>query len=89
MKHLLLIFICSIAFAQNDKPDRGVFSVKLIIDEANTFEQQIESLPYFVDNKILQLFPNDKIYIEAEIENNTIVSLKTVKENLHPEKLLL
>lgn len=88
MKHLLLIFICSIAHGQNDKPDRGIFDIKLVIDENETLERQIESLPYFVDDKIIQLFPNDKIFVEAETENNTIISLKTVRENLHPEKTI-
>lgn len=46
------------------------------------------SSPYFVREKILQIYSGEKLFIEVEIEKKEIISMKVVKENINPEKTI-
>lgn len=85
---LLFVSISSICFAQNDKPQRDAFKLKLAVDEEQYYKMDIDQSPYFVHEKILQIFPGEDLLIEAEIVSDTIASMKVVKKNLNPEKTI-
>ncbi len=54
--HLTLIsflLITAICFAQNDKPNREPFVLKLAVDSVNYYQQEIQKSPYFVKDNIL------------------------------------
>ena len=86
---ILLIYFCfSLAYAQNDMSEREPLTIKMAIDGNESFEQFFEASPYFVEDNILQLYISEKVYVEAETEGNNIISLKTVKENINPEKTI-
>ena len=86
----LSIFLISIGltYAQNEKPNREPFILKLAVDSINYYQQDIRKSPYFVKDNILQIFPSEKINIEVEIDNDSIISMKTVEENMFPEKTI-
>jgi len=92
MKNPILIlltlssFLCS---SQNDKPQRSAFTLKLAVDSVQFYEQEIKASPYLVKEKVLQLYPGEKIFIEVETNKTGIVSMKTVSENKFPEKTLI
>ena len=77
-----------ISFSQNEKPNREPFTLKLEIDSINYYQQEIQKSPYFVKDNILQIFPSEKINIEVEVENDSIVSMKTVEKIEFPEKTI-
>ena len=86
----LLIFFLSISInAQNDKPERESFELKVAIDSVDYYQQEVVKSPYFVKEKILQIYPTEKIFIEAEIKSDSIHSMKVVKENLNPKKTII
>ncbi|MEM0518681.1 MULTISPECIES: hypothetical protein [Aequorivita] len=89
-KITLIIFLISIgiSFGQNEKPNREPFVLKLAVDSVNYYQQEIQKSPYFVKDNILQIFPSEKINIEVEIENDSIISMKTVEKVEFPEKTI-
>lgn len=92
MKKILLVFVFSmtsiLAFSQNDKPERSNFTLKLPVDTIQFYEQEIKKTPYFVKEKVLQIYPTEKIFIEVELNKTEIISMKTVSENINPDKTI-
>jgi len=43
---------------------------------------------YFVKDNILQIYPSEHLFIETEINNDKIISMKVVKENKNPSKTI-
>ena len=89
MKKLIIligILSFSIANAQNEKPLRDAFALKVQVNSKQFYAQQITDSPYFAEEKTLQIYADERVYIEAEVVNGKIVSLTAVKENIHPEK---
>ncbi|MEP7236832.1 MAG: hypothetical protein ABI685_03165 [Ferruginibacter sp.] len=74
--------------AQNLKPQREAFTLKLPVDGVSFYEEEIKSGPYFVHGNILQIYPSEKFFIEVELKNDSIISMKTVKENLDPKNTI-
>jgi len=84
----LLSLSFSFTYAQNEKPNREAFTLQLPVDGVRYYEQKVEKSPYFVREKILQIYPGEELLVEVEIERNEIISMKVVKENLNPEKTI-
>lgn len=90
MMILALLFSgCSISWAQTDPAYRGAYTLKLPVDSEGFYEQGIAASPYFVKDKVLQLYPGEKVFVETETNGNEIVSMKVVKDNLNPGKTLV
>ncbi len=87
---LIIAFIISfqLSYAQNLKPMREPFTLKLPVDGKQFYEDEIKSTPYFPRPTLLQIYPNEKLNIEVEIKADTIFLMQVVKENLHPEKTI-
>jgi hypothetical protein len=87
---LLIILVFSISInAQNEKPERDSFVLSMALDSINYYEQEVLKSPYFVKEKIIQIYPSEKIFIEAEVKADSIYSMIVVKENLNPEKTII
>ena len=85
---LLTMLSFQVGIAQNLNPQREAFTLKLPVDGVNYYEEEIKSGPYFVYKNILQIYPSEKINIEVELKNDTIFSMRTVKENLNPQNTI-
>jgi hypothetical protein len=82
---ILLSLTCA---AQNDKPIRAPFELKLAVDEKEFYGMDVQESPYFVKDKTLQIFSSEKINVEIEIKNDTIFSMKVVDKNINPDKTI-
>ena len=91
MKNTLII-LCFLIFAlctaQNEKVNREAFTLKLAIDTEHDYSMKVESTPYFVKERIMQIYPSEKLFIETEIKGDTIYSMKVVTKNTHPDKTI-
>lgn len=90
-KHIcILIILLNIINlnSQNEKPNREPFVLEIAIDSINFYRQNVEKSPYFVKDKLLQIYPSENIFVETEIKNDSIYSMKVVKNNLNPEKTI-
>lgn len=86
---LLLILFSSLSFSQNEKDNREPFYLNIVVDSDNNYGMDVQASPYFVKDDILQIYPTEKLFIETEVKNDTIYSMKVVKENLYPEKTIV
>ena len=86
---LLFISLCliNIIFAQ-DNNEREAFDLVLAIDEKQYFSAKIEKSQYVIMDKIIQIFPDEKVYIEADILNNDLTNLKRVDSVSNPKKTM-
>ena len=84
----VFVFITTLCTAQNDRPQREAFNLKLAIDGEQYYGMEVKKAPYFVKEKILQIYPGDKLFIETEIKKDTVFSMKIVKANKFPEKTI-
>jgi len=85
---ILISLSFTFTYAQNEKPNREAFTLQLPVDEEQYYEQEVQNSPYFVKEKVLQIYPGEKLFVEVETKKNEIISMKVVKENLKPEKTI-
>jgi hypothetical protein len=94
MKLLPLVLISFFTILQVAAQDtttvinRDAYRMKLVIDKKTTYESEIKVTPYFVQENVLQIYPGEDLYLEADLDNGKIKSVKVVKENLHPERTI-
>lgn len=84
---LNLVFV-SLSFSQNEKHNRDSFKLEIVADSINNYSMNVEASPYFIKDKMLQIYPSEKIFIEVELKKDTVYTMKVVKNNLNPEKTL-
>jgi beta-lactam-binding protein with PASTA domain len=86
---ILMAFITISAYAQNnDQPTREAFKLTLAVDDTNFYATDIKQSAYVLKDNTIQIYPGEKVYIETEVANNEVKSMKCVKLNLHPEKTI-
>jgi hypothetical protein len=85
---LLSAIICFSSYAQNDADLRNAFTLKLPVDGKQFYEQEIQQSPYFVKEKVLQIYTGEKLFIEVETLGNKITAMKVVKNNVNPTKTI-
>jgi len=86
---VILSLLSLITFSQNDNPFRKEFTLKLPVDAEQFYTQKVPKSPYFVNDKILQIYPGEKLFIEVEKTKKEITSMKVVKENINPDKTII
>ncbi|MBS7787638.1 hypothetical protein KIH23_10045 [Flavobacterium sp. CYK-55] len=84
----LSIFSLSI-YSQNDKPKRKSYKLEIAANETQQYAMDVEESPYFVKEKILQIYCNEKVFVECEIQGDSISKMKVVEKNLNPEKTII
>jgi hypothetical protein len=82
---LSLMLINSICNSQNEIKERKPFVLKLAVDNDQFYKMNVEKSNYFVKENILQIYPSEKLNIEVQISNNTISSMKVVKDIINPK----
>lgn len=85
---LILIFNLSL-YSQNDKPKRSAFNLEIAANETQQYATDIAESSYFVKEKILQIYCGEKIFVECEIQADTISKMKVVEKNINPEKTIV
>ncbi len=88
MKKILLLlnlFVISISVSQTN---RNAFTLEIAANETQQYKADVPESPYFVKEKILQIYCGEKIFVECEIANDTISSMKIVEQNVNPEKTI-
>lgn len=92
MKPILIItfVIFSLSlYAQNDMPKRKAFKLEMAADEMHQYTMDIAESPYFIKEKIIQLYCNEKVFVECEIKADTISTMKVVEKNTNPERTII
>ena len=82
---ILSLFLLTIAFSQKK---RKAFTLEIAANEKEQYVSEIDESPYFVKEKIIQLYCGEKVLIECEINKDTIASMKVVTENKNPKRTI-
>ena len=69
-----------------EKVSREPFILFLAIDEDRYYSWDVLELPYFVDEKTLQIYAGEEVFVEIEHTGTQIDSMKVVSQNVNPEK---
>ena len=85
---LLLTFSLTL-YSQNDKPKRSSYKLEIAANETQQYAADIPESPYFVKEKILQIYCGEKIFVECEIQGDSISKMKVVEKNVSPEKTII
>lgn len=91
IKNLIILLLCltaNICSAQNDKESREAFTLKLAVDSVRFYQQEVQKSKYFIKENVLQIYPGEHIFVEAETKDGIIESMKVVKENKNPSKTI-
>ena len=79
------LFIITISIAQNN---RKAFTLEIAANETQQYSAEIPESPYFVKEKIIQLYCGEKVFIECEIAGDSIATMKVVESNVNPKKTI-
>ena len=82
---LSLVLINFICYSQNEIKQRKPFVLKLAVDNDQFYKTNVEKSNYFVKENILQIYPTEKLNIEVQVSNNSISSMKVVKDIVKPK----
>jgi hypothetical protein len=90
MKSLLIACLLSFIYctAQNTIEKRKAYVLELAANETQQYTTEIGEGPYFVKEKVLQLYCGEKVFVECEVINNSIVSMQVVAQNRNPERTI-
>lgn len=78
--YLVLTFATSFSYSQNEVKEREPFTLKLLVDNDQFYQMNVDKSKYFVKENILQIYPSEKINIQVEIKNDTIFAMTVVKK---------
>lgn len=84
----VLFLLSMICYSQNQKIDRESFKLELVANAENNYSVNISKSPYFVKEKVLQIYPGEELNIETEIKGDSIFSMRVVDKVIFPEKTI-
>ncbi|WP_336718386.1 hypothetical protein [Chryseobacterium mucoviscidosis] len=85
---LFFLIISKFVLAQNENEFREAFTLKIAVDSTTFYQQEIAKSKYFVKDNILQIYPGEHLFIETEVKDDKIQTMKIVKENKNPLKTI-
>ena len=59
-------------------PDREAFALKLFVNDSNFYQSDIAAGPYFVKEGIIQIYPGEKLYVEAKVKHGELHDMRVV-----------
>jgi hypothetical protein len=84
------IFLIANLYGQSDNSNlRPAFELKLLVNSKQFYSSPFGETKYIVNDSIILIFPGEKLFIEADINNNKLVNLKKVDAIDNPNKTLI
>lgn len=83
-----LITACQFVYAQVNFNIRPAFTLKLFVNDTTFYQAPMGATKFIPKDGIVQLFPGDSLFVEANIRNDSLVNLKVVPKVEHKEKTL-
>lgn len=85
---IFLMLIGKFCLAQSTGNSRPPFSLKLFVNDSTFYQAQMGETMFVIDKKTVQIFPGEKLFIEADLMKDSLVNLKVVPEIINKEKTL-
>lgn len=87
-KTILIAFFLAFWTFSFCQEKRNAFKLEIVADKEHQYGADIPESPYFVADKVLQIYCGEKLFVECEIKSDTIFEMKVVKENKNPKKTI-
>lgn len=68
---------------------RPAFDLKLYVDSNQFYQAPIRATNYVINDSIIQIFPGEKLFVEADINHHKLTNLKVVNEIRDKSKTLV
>jgi hypothetical protein len=95
MKKILFLYLCifSIHFAlfgqDSTNLKRPAYKLRVFIDENSFYEANIQSTPYVLPDRTIQLYPGERIYVEVDQVDGNFRNLHATTEIKDSSKTLI
>jgi hypothetical protein len=95
IKIITLLFITFVLtnqiYCQTDKSNnkRPPFELKLFVNDSAFYNAPMNESYYVINDSMIQIFPGEKIYIEADVDNNRLKNFNFVSEIKDKSKTLI
>ncbi len=90
---ILVIFslIINQGYAQTELSNnkRPAFELKLFVNDQQFYSAPMGETNYITNDSIIQIFPGEKLYVEADLINNRLTNFQIVKEIKDKNKTLV
>ena len=87
---VIIISVFSLSlYSQNDKPVRNSYKLEIAATETQQYVTEVPESPYFVKENVIQIFCGEKVFVECEIQGDSISNMKVVEKNINPEKTII
>jgi hypothetical protein len=73
----------------NNSNKRLAFDLKLFVDDNQSYNAPMGETNYIINDSIVQIFPGEKLFIEAEIVKNKLTNFKIVNDIKDKSKTLI
>ena len=86
---LIIVFSFLNVYCQNENDllKRQPYKLKLPVEKKSVYEVDVAESPFVMNKNIVQIYPGETIYVEAEMVNDSMM-LRSVKEIMHPERTI-
>tara|TARA_R100001015_G_C4633414_1_gene198324 strand:- start:134 stop:634 length:501 start_codon:yes stop_codon:yes gene_type:complete len=87
---LIIVFCGSISLlsGQNNRLTRHPYTLKLFLDNQRIYEVDIQGSKFVLPDNSIQLYSGESVFIEVELVDSSIVSIKSVEKNINPERTI-
>jgi hypothetical protein len=94
LKTILILIIGSLMIHQgycqtHDSNKRLAFDLKLFVDDNQFYNSPMGETNYIINDSIVQIFPGEKLFIEAEVVNNKLTNFRIVNDIKDKSKTLV
>ena len=93
MRILILIIsslVISQGYSQTGKSNkRPAFDLKVFVNDNQFYNAPIGETDYIINDSIIQIFPGEKLFVEAEVLDNKLVNFQVVSEIKEKSKTLV
>lgn len=86
--YFLIFYSVTNSFSQSNIGNRQSKIIKLIKEDGSVYSSNINSKAFIIGDSLIQLIPNEQIFVEADLENGRLKNMKLVQEVIDPNKTL-
>jgi hypothetical protein len=85
IKKILILIVTSLiiyqGYSQTDKSNkRPAFDLKLFVNDDQFYNAPMAESNYIINDSIIQIFPGEKLFIEAAVVNDKLTNFRVVNE---------
>ncbi len=94
IKNALILLFATLTivqgYSQASKANvRPAFDLKLFVDDNQFYSAPIVETPYIINDSIIQIFPGEKLFVEADVLKNRLTNFRVVNEIKDEKKTIV